>query len=106
MRTKEILKALHGIKLCLMAHPDNEENSEFEIRINQIEEIEESIPKYADEQTCAFAEWIIESKYKLISIKKGIIYSNEDIIKPEYVIEFYTTTELLEIFKKEINGKV
>ena len=65
-----------------------------------------TMQQYADEFACAFAEWIIESKYKLISIKKGIIYSNEDIIKPESVIEFYTTTELLEIFKKEINGKV
>ena len=58
----------------------------------------------ADEFACAFAEWIIESKYKVVSIKKGIIYSDEDIVKPDSVIEFYTTTELLEIFKKEQDG--
>ena len=57
----------------------------------------------ADEFACAFAEWIIESKYKVVSIKKGIIYSDEDIVKPDSVIEFYTTTELLEIFKQQIN---
>lgn len=64
--------------------------------------IHNSMQEYADEFACAFAEWIVESKYKLVCIKKGIIYSNEDMIKPESVIEFYTTTELLEIFKKEI----
>ena len=92
MRKKEeILKALQGIKLCLMAHPDNEENSEFEIRINQIEEIEESIPKYADEFACAFAEWNKEKA------PMGL-YNDGTCIKPK------TLTELLEIFKKEQDG--
>lgn len=68
--------------------------------------IEIAMQEYADEFACAFAEWIIESKYKVVSIKKGIIYSDEDIVKPDSVIEFYTTTELLEIFKQQINGKV
>ena len=105
MRKKEeILKALHSIKLCLMAHPDNEENSEFEIRINQIQEIEESIPKYADEFACAFAEWKDKLNSKdnpdcFIEIKYGISVTDwEWKIRPN--------EDLLEIFKKEINGKV
>lgn len=102
MRKKEeILKALQGIKLCLMAHPDNEENSEFEIRINQIEEIEESIPKYADEFACAFAEFIAENYVPILQHQKLQYWQKNYQDKSKK----YTTTELLEIFKQQINGK-
>ena len=100
MRKKEILKSLQGIKLCLMAHPDNEENSEFEIRINQIEEIEESIPKYADEFACAFADYLVKN-YQPRFPNKGEWVKTIDSNKFKTV---YTTTELLEIFNKEQDG--
>lgn len=38
--SKELLKKIKSIKLCLMAHPDNEEHSEFADRISDLEEIE------------------------------------------------------------------
>lgn len=48
---------------------------------------------YADEFACAFAEWKDEKA------PMGL-YNDGTCIKPK------TLTELLEIFKKEINGKV
>jgi len=93
MRKKE--EYLEGLDMTTL-------KTEFEIYTKPT--VIDVMQQYADEFACAFAEWIIESKYKLISIKKGIIYSDEDIIKPDSVIEFYTTTELLEIFKKEQDG--
>jgi len=39
----EELKKLNSIKLCLMAHPDNESDSEFEDRINDCDEIIDSL---------------------------------------------------------------
>jgi len=43
---KDIIKKLNSIKLCLSAHPDNEPNSEFEDRIDTLEEIIQSLPTY------------------------------------------------------------
>jgi hypothetical protein len=40
MNTAEILKKIRSVKLCLMAHPDNEPDSEFADRISDMEEIE------------------------------------------------------------------
>ena len=41
--TKEIIRKLQSVRLCLMAHPDNEKGSEFEDRINDLEEIERKL---------------------------------------------------------------
>ena len=41
----EILKKIKSIKLCLLAHPDNEENSEFADRITDLQEIEDELRK-------------------------------------------------------------
>lgn len=43
--SKELLQKIKSIKLCLMAHPDNEENSEFADRISDLEEIENELSK-------------------------------------------------------------
>lgn len=40
MDIKEILDTIKSTKLCLMAHPDNEEGSEFADRIDDLEGIE------------------------------------------------------------------
>lgn len=42
MKNKEILRRIRSVKLCLMAHPDNTKGSEFEDRIDDLEEIEQS----------------------------------------------------------------
>jgi len=41
----EILNKIKSVKLCLMAHPDNEINSEFADRISGLEEIENLLSK-------------------------------------------------------------
>lgn len=38
-----IKQKLHSIELCLSAHPDNEENSEFADRISDVEEIQKEV---------------------------------------------------------------
>ena len=38
-----MLQKIRSVKLCLMAHPDNEPNSEFEDRISDLEEIEKEL---------------------------------------------------------------
>lgn len=38
---EEVLEKIRSIKLCLMAHPDNEDYSEFADRISDLEEIEQ-----------------------------------------------------------------
>jgi len=46
MKTKEeIIQKTKSVKLCLMAHPDNEQDSEFEDRISDLEEIENYLSK-------------------------------------------------------------
>lgn len=40
MDIKEILDTIKSVKLCLMAHPDNEEGSEFADRIDDLVDIE------------------------------------------------------------------
>lgn len=41
MTNIEMLQKIRSVLLCLIAHPDNEENSEFQDRISDLEEIEE-----------------------------------------------------------------
>ena len=43
MENKTMLQKIRSVKLCLMAHPDNEPNSEFEDRISDLEEIENEL---------------------------------------------------------------
>ena len=42
----ELLNKIKSVKLCLMAHPDNEKDSEFEDRISDLEDIEKALSKY------------------------------------------------------------
>ena len=42
----ELLDKIKSVKLCLMAHPDNEKDSEFEDRISDLEYIEKALSKY------------------------------------------------------------
>ena len=42
---KNFLNKIKSVKLCLMAHPDNQEHSEFADRISDLEEIETKLLK-------------------------------------------------------------
>jgi hypothetical protein len=42
----ELLNKIKSVKLCLIAHPDNEKDSEFEDRISDLEHIEKALSKY------------------------------------------------------------
>ncbi len=42
---ENILSKIKSVKLCMMAHPDNEQDSEFEDRISDLEEIENMLSK-------------------------------------------------------------
>ena len=48
---QEILNKIKSVKLCLMAHPDNQEDSEFEDRISDLIDIEHELQKssYSEE---------------------------------------------------------
>lgn len=67
---------------------------------NDENEIEIAMQQYADEFACGFAEWKEEEKIELSfrTSRKGCIYVYKDMA--------YTTIELLEIYKQQINGKV
>ena len=43
MKRQEILKRLNSVNLCMMAHPDNQPNSEFADRIDDLIEIIEAL---------------------------------------------------------------
>ena len=61
MKTKEMLQKIKSVLLCLSAHPDNEQNSEFEDRIEDLIEIEEYLKSIKE-----YPEWIkIESESDL-----------------------------------------
>jgi hypothetical protein len=48
-----LLEKIKSLKLCLMAHPDNEEYSEFADRISDLEEIENELSKDTEtQQSC------------------------------------------------------
>jgi len=62
MRKEEILQKIKSVLLCLSAHPDNEQGSEFEDRIEDLIEIEayllteNSLKKYDEDDMRAVAE--------------------------------------------------
>jgi hypothetical protein len=43
MKNQRILKIIKSVKLTLMAHPENEPNSEFEDQIKSLEELEKLV---------------------------------------------------------------
>ena len=55
---QEILNKIKSVKLCLMAHPDNQEDSEFEDRISDLIDIEHELQKrsYSEEDMIAIVE--------------------------------------------------
>jgi hypothetical protein len=45
MKNIEIIQKIKSVKYCLMAHPHNEEHSEFADRIEDLQEIEDFLSK-------------------------------------------------------------
>lgn len=43
MEKKRMIQIVRSVKWTLMAHPDNEENSEFADRISSLEELEQAL---------------------------------------------------------------
>ena len=64
---------------------------------NYLDDEVDFIIKYSEKQNKTFAEFILINEYKPRSTQDWCRYENGDI-------KIYTTTELLEIFKKEQDG--
>ncbi|EMY3554928.1 hypothetical protein [Flavobacterium psychrophilum] len=64
-----LLEKIKSVKLCLMAHPDNEEHSEFADRISDLEEIENELSK---------DKWIKIEKDSDLPNKSGLFWIIED----------------------------
>jgi len=45
MKNSEILQKIKSVKYCMIAHPDNIKDSEFEDRIEDLQEIEDFLSK-------------------------------------------------------------
>jgi hypothetical protein len=43
---QDLIKKIFSVKQCLMAHPDNEQNSEFEDRISDLQDVEDSLKDF------------------------------------------------------------
>jgi len=59
-----------------------------------------------DEFACAFAEWIAQNANNYLESDKSINMNEFEYLKDNEESIIVTTTELLEIFKQQINGKV
>ena len=69
----EILNKIKSVKLCLMAHPDNEVASEFEDRISDLVEIENDLQQE------------MHSKEEVLDILKTFLYDSQMGEDVEYV---------------------
>ncbi len=61
--------------------------------------------KDADEFACGFAEWLVKNASNCLESDKAIKNNEFEYIIDEGEIIIVTATELLEIFKKEQDGK-
>jgi hypothetical protein len=81
MENKTMLQKIRSVKLCLMAHPDNEPNSEFEDRISDLEEIE-ATQQVSDLGAVSgifdygFIEWIGKYHLKIIRVNGSTIWNS------------------------------
>ncbi|MBK7883497.1 MAG: hypothetical protein IPJ81_06660 [Chitinophagaceae bacterium] len=69
MDIKEILDTIKSVKLCLMAHPDNEEGSEFADRIDDLTDIEVKLDRLESYELQEFLDDNIERSKCLSNIK-------------------------------------
>lgn len=77
-----ILEKIKSVKLCLMAHPDNEVDSEFADRISDLEEIENELSK---------DKWIKIEKEEDLPEETGTYFTYSKVWwKPFYRIDVFT----------------
>jgi hypothetical protein len=115
MKKEEMLRNIQSVKLCMMAHPDNTEGSEFEDRIDDLDEIEQKLQKQVNDASTSddkalnlagvnnclpFGEWLFDNakpaclrgnKTKLWQLNDKTITWND---------RFKTTKELYDIYVK------
>ena len=82
------------------------QNQKHGFNSGQKESALNAMQQYADEFACAFAEWIAQNANNYLESDKSINMNEFEYLKDNEESIIVTTTELLEIFKKEINGKV
>lgn len=71
---EQILSKLRSVELCLSAHPDNEENSEFADRISDLEELQKEVSNLIEWKNSAmniFSEIDLQSIGKELNIGLG-----------------------------------
>ena len=71
---EQILSKLRSVELCLSAHPDNEENSEFADRISDLEELQKEVSnliKWKNSAMNIFSEIDLQSIGKELNIGLG-----------------------------------
>ena len=70
MENKTMLQKIRSVKLCLMAHPDNEPNSEFQDRISDLEEIENDLKLKSIKLNSEMYHAIVDTFPKLNEVKE------------------------------------
>lgn len=78
------------------------QNQKHGFNSGQKESALNAMQQYADEFACAFAEFMAENYVPILQHQKLQYWQKNYQDKSKK----YTTTELLEIFKQQINGKV
>ena len=81
------------------------QNQKHGFNSGQKESALNAMQQYADEFACAFAEWIAQNANNYLESDKSINMNEFEYLKDNEESIIVTTTELLEIFKKEQDGK-
>lgn len=74
MEKEEVLRKINSVFLCLQSHPDNEINSEFADRINDLIEIESFVQKqFTEKDLVDFGNYLLSpERQKTIKTKENI----------------------------------
>lgn len=75
---QNLIDKLISVKQCLMAHPDNEENSEFEDRISDLQDIEDSLKTFVDLDNSPINPDCEESKELLRKLHDHFVWFSKD----------------------------
>lgn len=93
METIDVIKKIRSIILCLSAHPDNEEHSEFADRIDDLVELQELFQSLQKENDSN-----VKNIQSLINVGKDFAKENTQL-KSDYK----KTLNDLEIMKNRVN---
>jgi len=110
MDIEEIKEKLFSIKQCMMAHPDNEQDSEFADRISDLEELEQGIDKClslnkAEQQLYGYNCGATDVSLRELVSAMGLTAEELDILVDEFEINSYMDdAEILQMYEY-IKGK-